>query len=252
MKKILEYLFVIFLILSCNTIYTASVGINYRINELLILVSILLLFVHIISTNFNRKKIVYTFIALIFYYLYILIFLLLNNTPYKTNFIYLFGILFPVFYIYYNTSKENNNTKNFIEIYPKIITVIAVISLIFYVFGTCLNIIPSTGKVTIEWGVYKTIPSYFNLYFTTQVTNLFGINLIRNSGIFTEVPMYSLCLTIALTLEMFLTKEKSRFRIFVLIITIITTYSTTGIVIALLMLLIAFFKNKKNSKRKNI
>ncbi|NAS19302.1 hypothetical protein GND98_015920 [Clostridium butyricum] len=114
--------------------------------------------------------------------------------------------------------------------------------------GSILNVINSNSTVFLSWGGEKYIPSYYNIYFETQSINIFGIKLIRNTGIFTEAPMYNFVLCISLSVELFLKEKKINSKIAILMITIITTITTTGIVIMsiLISLSILFNKNKSN------
>ena len=70
--------------------------------------------------------------------------------------------------------------------------------------------------------------------------SLFGVELVRNQGWFWEPGILQIFLNILLFLEGFVVK-RNKWTIFLLIIAIITTYSTTGIFIMLLLLVFIFW-----------
>ena len=131
----------------------------------------------------------------------------------------------------------------------------AIISLIFYVLGSLTNIIKPNTYVTYDWGQVRTSESYYYLHFNTQRVGTFGLNIWRNTGIFTEAPMYSLILSIALILNMFIIDGKSKLdKIFsiILLTTVVSTFSATGLVIVTLSIITKMFlelKNKNNLKK---
>ena len=45
---------------------------------------------------------------------------------------------------------------------------------------------------------------YFGIHFNTQIESSYGINIYRNSSIFTEAPMFNLWLNLALGIELFI------------------------------------------------
>ena len=131
---------------------------------------------------------------------------------------------------------------------PKIMTVIALISIFFYFFGSLTNIISSNGYMTVEWEKIRTFPSYFGLHFNTQKITLFGTDIIRNTGIYPEAPMFSLNLTIALAIELFILDKKSKYRVIILALTVLTTLSTTGIILVSFMIITKYLLTNKKSK----
>ena len=123
-----------------------------------------------------------------------------------------------------------------------VVCVFSVISLFFYVFGTWLHLISPMNHVIREWGSWgpNPIPNYYFLYYQAQVTHHGNFDLWRNCGIFAEAPMYNMMLCISLAAEVFLYRRKKGRKavIAILIITIVSTFSTTGFLF--LALLCAF------------
>ena len=247
MKKILEYLVALLIILECNTVYFWDISKNYFITEILIISIVTLIIYYILKYKmknqsfFNKKNILLLFL----YYLYAIFFMILTNTKDNT-FVKLFLIIYPLFLLLY--SQKDFENDSIIGKIPNIITILAVISIILWILGPLTQICKPTNYVIINWGKIRKIPSYYGIHFYTQTAGLFGNLVVRNTGIFTEGPMYSLLLNIALITEIFVTKRKSKKIIIILLITIFTTISTTGIVLAIGIVFIDFLITKNKGK----
>lgn len=148
-----------------------------------------------------------------------------------------FLILVPLCYMYITSSFKNNNVNSFFCKYSNIVIIIAIISLFFWLFGTMLGIVKPTAYIPHEWGGFRRIPMYYGVYFETQeaFVTVETQSTIRNSGIFSEAPMYNMILCTALGVELFIRDKKSMWRIILLIITILTTISTTGAIYLVLV-----------------
>lgn len=119
------------------------------------------------------------------------------------------------------------------DAFINIAVILGSISLFYYVLGTCIGIIPESSITSLDWGVWDTssIRSFHNLYYEAQFLKTGDTLLIpRNCGIFSEAPMYNFVLCIALAAEMFISKKVHKWKVVVLLITIITTFSTTGFI----------------------
>lgn len=246
MRKVLEYMLVIITILECNSIYTRTVNYNFHISLInYIVISLFSLFVILITKKNNKYSISSNCIFLL---LYILIYFIIDVRDSYVRYMFNFVILLPVMYLYF---KENTlNKKNIVTKYSKVICFLAVLSLLFYFFGTLLNLIPSKS-ILVNWGGIKVRSSYFFLHFTTQTISLFGNIIYRNTGVFTEAPMYAYILSLGLISEVIFPTGKSRLKKIIIFITILTTISTTGIIISIIILLFdyVFYKEYKSVKK---
>ena len=247
MKKILEYSVALLIILECNTVYFWNINQNFFITEMLIAFTLFLFIYNLMiyrlhnKLYLNKKSILFLFL----YYAYILFFMVLTKTK-DGSFIKLFIIIYPLLVLMY--SQKNFKKQLIIEKFPDIVVILAIISIVFWILGPLTKVLNPTGYMYIDWGEVRRIPSYFGIHFYTQSAGLFGKLVVRNTGIFTEGPMYSLILTIALITEVFITKRKSPKVILILLITIFTTISTSGIVLGIVVLFLDFIitKNKGN------
>ena len=105
----------------------------------------------------------------------------------------------------------------------------AVRRLRIWLFGTVLGVVEPNGIVPYFWQDSKNfIPSYYYVYFETQDFTFFGINLTRNSGIFTEAPVYNFILCVSLLIETFYREHPNKSRIILFILTILSTVTNTG------------------------
>ncbi|RVU70940.1 MULTISPECIES: O-antigen ligase family protein [Lactobacillus] len=102
------------------------------------------------------------------------------------------------------------------------------------------TVFPSAWGTT--YGNYILVPSFHNIYFETQrVVFPFIGEIIRNSAIFTEAPMASLNFSIALLVEI-LDRHSGRINKIVLVLAILSTFSTTGYIFIVILFILIFFK----------
>ncbi|SEW36951.1 hypothetical protein SAMN05216413_2524 [Ruminococcaceae bacterium KH2T8] len=148
-----------------------------------------------------------------------------NKTLYKQYFfipLVLFIILFGLI----------KNKELFWRAFSNIVCTLSVVSLFFYIFGTWLRLISPTQHIIRGWGSWgpNPIPNFYYVYYQSQATHPGDFTLWRNCSIFAEAPMFNMVLCMALAAEVFLFRRKKgrRFVVALLIITIITTFSTTG------------------------
>lgn len=143
-------------------------------------------------------------------------------------------LLFPVAYFLIITAR----LKPLLQRFVNVVVVFAVISLFFWIAsfaGRAANM-----SVTIHWGGVRAIPGYYMLYFIPQgAVHFLVFSFIRNCGVFAEAPMYSFVLSVAFIFEVFFDQRKRRnVLILILAITSFTTASTTGLIIIVLTILL--------------
>lgn len=220
----LEYLLFFFIILDFNTAYLEYAQLKKYLFYGTIFLTLLLLSFRKASFKLDQIVILY----------FIGSFLPLFNVypGAEKIFIKLYWILLPLFMLYLLSLRRIGfeRINLFLIKYSNIVTVLALISLGYWILGSNLSIIQPTMYVPNSWkgmGI-ELIPTYHFLYFETQTTSFMGFETVRNSGIFNEGPMHNMILCVALSMELFLRSHKSFFRIIVLAITTATTFTTTG------------------------
>lgn len=134
--------------------------------------------------------------------------------------------------LYIGLCDEKNAAFGLLYKLADIVIVLTVVSLVCYVFGTLLDILPGAQNTTYYWANYtRTCTTYYHLYYEAQTVDIFGVNLIRNCGIFTEAPGFAVFLVFALTTELFVREKPRIWRLCVLCAAVITTYSTKAILL---------------------
>ncbi|WP_162924059.1 O-antigen ligase family protein [Apilactobacillus bombintestini] len=231
------------LILQTDTVYIDHYQFLIKIFKFLFLLISLLSILLFIPKIKNDKKI-RNFI--IIFSLLVVIFLSINSYIYKFKVNSFLTFLFmPLIYIlYFYFSELENNNHIFMKTIEKIIVFIACISMIFWILS---NIgIPFNSSLSSEWGALpnqvRELPGYFYVHFVTQQSNLSSIHLIRNSSFFSEAPIYSYVLSIGLLIKLFVLEcKKNDWEMYILLITILSTMSITGIIVAMLSLSYYYF-----------
>lgn len=273
-RKILELLTVFFIILGCNSVYYYADEGNH-ITETVMILSAVLAVAELGSTPINRRFMQNYTVWLLPYLGVIFILLIVDvEGDALVGFCGRYVVFIPLMVLLFLLMRKQGFPNRILYEYSDVMSVIAAVSLFFWIFGTILHAIHPTGYINASWGTKFNYPSYFNIYFERQIDLISG--LYRNQGIFVEAPMYSLALVFAIAIEIFLRKpdtspqrnlriqgggmtlfvRRLNFRIVILILTLLSTFSTTGIITLIAMLygwiLINVPKTEAGRKIKNI
>lgn len=229
-KKIFDYLLITIILISTNSIYVNS---GYKLTPLLLAIvgiSFLIKLVTIKLPSNYLKKIFFIFGT----YYFVIITLVLLHFEF-VQIVYYF-LLFPFIILLILMESYGNSLGRFLDKFIQVILVMVTISLFFWFFGSILKIISPTDYVLNAWSDGIITPSYYNIYFETQVVSFLGNHFIRNSGVYAEGPMWNLMLSLALMIQTLLLPKNNK-REFLLILTIFTVASTTGIIIVGVLLI---------------
>lgn len=244
LKNILEYLLIITVILQCNSVFFRAVGkMGLEISLLSVGLIMLLALVSIIELFTRTVKINKLAGFSIIYLIYTTSFLMIINSQYKVLMQYYLGkIILPILVVIYffNEIASGRNAEFFLK-FLFVVKIMAVISLLFWIINFCG--VPTNSSINIIWGSPRIISGYFNIHYLAQGSISFlGLGKIpRNTGIFTEAPMYSFILSIALLISIFLKRKNANLvnrEQLLLMFTIFTTTSTTGVTVCLLAFLV--------------
>ena len=143
--------------------------------------------------------------------------------------------------------KNNRESYYFLDrihFILKIVLYHALVSFICYFFVKGYLV-----KLYGGWGNEYIADSFYYVFFYDAEKykfSLFGLEFIRNQGWFWEPGILQIFLNILLFIEGFVVK-RNKWTIFLLIIAIITTYSTTGILIMLFLLAFIFWSYVRTS-----
>lgn len=267
-QEIIEYLFVLCVILDFQTPFSKALNTDYHLSEITLILLICLFGVEFVGKKIKRSTINNWMLTFIPYYIVLIFYYFMTRGHYfhkQPFFVKLFFVLPLLSFIFVLYLGENRLQEIFRK-YCNLMVVIALISLYFWIFGSQLNIIKPTGKFYAYWGNAYNYPSYYNLYFERQTSLINKHRYLRNMGIFCEGPMYSFCLVIAIASELFLIKGLDNsyyrarsgskrfsnffsFKTIILAITLITTLTTTGSIMLLFMLSLLFLINATKSSQ---
>lgn len=244
LKSIQDVLMSLLIVITTNSIYV-NTGDSNKLIPILALVVIIATVLELISSkiNYNYFKIILTTVLIYLVVCITNIFISFNSL--SINEILFYFVIAPLMLILLMFKNFNDRLFDFLNTFVKIILIFAIVSLIFWAFGSILKVVHPTNVVINNWNGGRPTPSYFNLYFETQGIHFFGTTITRNSGIFAEAPMWSLMLSSAFIIqELFL--ENSIKRLSLLTLTILTTVSTTGIFVIGILLIYRVLMLKKS------
>lgn len=248
--KLGSFLIALSLVLDCRSMWTSTHDNNFTnmVFASLVIGGTL----YIISSTKKHIRINLDFFLIIsFILIYLLIYFLLPENIIYIKTVFRYYLSFTILLFCSILSYKSNDLPSFVRIYINIIVIIGIVSLFFWTFGSMLKIIRPDRTIFSYWSTPLGVscPSYYNIYFETQLIN--GI-IIRNTAIFTEAPMASLNFTIALLFQnLFNTGDRyHNFKQVILIICILSTFSSTGYIALLLLFVLKALLT--NYKHKNI
>lgn len=144
-------------------------------------------------------------------------------------------------------ANKTNCLSRIINEFVSFMTVLGVVSLIFYYFVNYTSILSPTGYINIDWAWHKSIPKYWDLYYHTLPNAALGGIFSRNTAIFPEGPMFCYPLCLALMLGEYYTQRMTLFKRTILILSILSTFSTTGYLFLILVYVLKYI-NQNNKK----
>lgn len=135
------------------------------------------------------------------------------------------------------TEYKSGRFFELINVFVKLMFVITCASLFFWMLSM-LNV-PTNSSISILWGGLRSINGYFHIHYLASGSNvILGVNIVRNTAFFSEAPMYSFLICIALAMHLFLQQRSSSNlidkRTIIFLITIFTTASTTGVIVGII------------------
>lgn len=254
-EHIFDYILALLLILNCQSIYQNSADKNYYIYELtcicIVFCSLLKLHIYGISGSKLRTLGIFSF----GYYLYIIIFTLLSVEENQLfSFWARYGIL-PFVILFFMCNNQFYKKIILFKRFNFIVTIICIISLFFWIFGSFLNIISPTGYIKFYWPKITNVPSYYNLYFETQYIDfLYKYAIKRNTAIFTEGPMFSLVLMCAIMFYYRFGREYKfpKYQIWIYSLAMISNASVTGILFLVGIGILILYNSNRFKKYKNL
>ena len=245
-RRILEYAVVFCIILEFNTAYLIFPVVKRMIQIFPAIILVCL----ILMSNYSIRKKVNGWLFV--YWVGSLIPMFVINEHGYISYILHYVIILPLLWIYLSLRKEIGY-KSYLSLFfcfSNMMVILACISLAMWLSCSILQIFPPTGLFPYEWAPNANfIPTYWGIYFETQSVAPLGEWVHRNSGIFNEGPMHNMPLCVAFCIEYFLRPVRSKVRLSILTITILTTLTTTGQLFLLLILGLHLYKTFRGKLR---
>lgn len=196
----------------------------------------------------NKSKMIKIFL---FYYVAIILYLIFKVRVDKyISYICRFLIYIPLMILLFINLWAEKKQLDIFKSISRIMVVISVISLFFWVFGTTLHIIQPSSSVYVVWGnQYRAL--YYGVYLEVPGRILTsGFN--RNVGIFCEAPAYCCFLCIGYLYEDIFAVRFTWKRRIIYLITILSTGTTTGILVIVYSIFIRFCMSSSTSVRNGL
>jgi len=152
-------------------------------------------------------------------------------------FIMLYMLFFPLAIFSCLDDIKNKKVYDMIYKFENVVILLSMISLILWLAGSVFNIIKYNIELPVTWNNGELYQGYFGLVYQFknqyEIIPYVNIKIFRNIGIFTESPMYNVVLVIALYVELFLKNRSNRVITILLVVTIMSTFGTLGILLML-------------------
>ena len=148
------------------------------------------------------------------------------------RFVLYYAVPLLLLVLYVGLKERQEGCLDLLHKLSDVVMVLTALSLFFYLFGTVLNLIPGETTATYSWGgTVRTCPTYFHLFYEAQKINFFGLNLVRNCGVFPEAPGFAIFLVLATATEVLLRDKPRLWRCLLYVAATVTTYSAKAIVL---------------------
>ena len=235
-EPVLDYLAVFMVILGSHSMYYSMTDVSLHINELTIVVLAARCFLYIrcFRITYFRTFLYRFLIFAAIWTAYILIYAFVAGGSRKTLFLR-FDITFLLLVAYMAMFAYDRPLSELFRMYANTITIIAAVSLVFWVVGPLGGILQPSGRINIYWGQARTVTNYYYMFFSWQHdAEILGNIIYRNIAIFTEAPMFSLHLSVAFMFDYLLLKRRGTLRMLLYAVSFLSAVSVTGILLVIM------------------
>ena len=237
-SDVVFFLLAILIVLDCASVYMNLIGFHYFQSTIDVILVICILMHGHKSYRLNKKSgYILIFLCVVF------LLLIICGDFAKPAFI--FGCVIPMisFIILFSGKTGCDTALKLLKIICDVVICIALVSLVFYLFGTTLKIIKPQFVLSasrIGWSNYS-YSGYFGIYYEGQNVIILNQILKRNIGLFLEAPAFAFVLLCSLFLELFIFFKDWK-RSIILIITLISTFTTSGYCFGLILIFLKIYK----------
>ena len=164
----------------------------------------------------------------------------LSNLDFTGGYVYQFFIVTFAFLI-----ATYINLDSFVVIYNKILFILCSISLFLFIVAT--NFSWLLGYFPIQENIAAV--QFTNIYIACVMQ---GVGEVRNTGIFREPGVYTTYILLGIIFELFYMVKPRVLYVALFVVTLLTTYSTAGILVFMLVLAAYIISTRENSRKLKI
>lgn len=226
-NKLVYWIICVFFVLNTSTMYSMN-----NFNQLVIVLSITLISFNLLNIYMYKISLLKRECNVIIIYILLLIVLFISWRNFSLYAIYVLFVLFPNIFLLVKILRIKGDLNSFLKIIVCFCTVLAMISLFFWIFGSIFKIIKPTSLVPITWGEQiRSVKSYYNIYFETQNASVYIGDIkigVKNNSIFPEAPICCFVFIVSFVLNELINIKYRKALRFLFCITILSTLTTTG------------------------
>lgn len=252
LKQIIVYTIIIFSIISVGNMFRCVFDHNDRLPNLAYLIVYLACIAGVTLNKRVTKRSIVVFLIEGMYFLFY--FTIRIRGAYIIGTAKSVVFVFLLMSIYFINLIYRNDEQIFFDALSNIVCIIAAISLFFWVFGSILNVVPGRQQVTYQWATFKrSCNTFYYIYYEIPVQSRLlsnGFRLYRNTAIFPESPGSASFFIYGIINELIFKKEKNKVRICIILMALLSTFSTKGILVLIEIVVYAiwvkYIKNRRS------
>ena len=243
--NITEYLLSFLIVVDCNTIYRQYISGSILYSLCAIILVSLIVTSHRQLNLGNLFRTLLFVLIIPFFYIYQLVEIPFTDNFRSNLFLVYFFCIFPLFIVYFNFVKFK---LSLFYKFSSIISWLALYSSILWFLCSFLQIVQLPHVILNNWAEKAFVPSFYYIYFETQLNVFLGFELVRNSAIFAEAPMFAICLYVSLIIELLLKNKTNKWHVLFLLFGIVTSISSTAYIITMIIFSLRFITKHRNNK----
>lgn len=233
--NIYYYTFCLIVLIASGSLVAYRIGTN-RIDILIVLMGLPFIFKAIMKKKHFEFLIIIGLLLSIYY--------LINFINYPNTGLKLLRYVSLLLIMIVMTLRSRTYDINIYFVFYRIILFIAAYSLVFFILISILNI-PINYIHINPFNSITPYRSYFGVYYSLSAVNLGGIWISRNNSIFWEPGLYQVYLNFALYVNLFIKENKKKKGLIILLLSILSTFSATGIILASILIGYKIIINQK-------
>lgn len=225
-KNLLTYWLVAFILIISNSVfcYSANTTFNVTLKVFVSIIPIIYIYPYLSGNGLMRRWSVKTICVMMIYASVLFLYMMVRCSG-SVAFFLKFLVFIPVVVL---IELKRHFIIKVLRMVSDVVLVIAIVSLLFWIFGTVLNVINPTNVIHLANASFDR-NSYFNIYTESLEAPYHNgwLSFYQNNSIFLEAPVYCGYLCIAILSECFLGKPRKIY-LLIFVVAMLSTASTTG------------------------